>query len=233
MTILDQTTAVRLPAALAGLAALVVWETIQPFFPLFGRGPHARRVRLVHGVQNVAIGLGNGLVVRFGFIGAWIAVMEWSREHAVGLLHWITTPDWLRWALALLLLDLWTYAWHRLNHTVPVLWRFHRLHHSDRQMDATTASRFDSDSSVGSVKNAIRNGDFFDSARHFASNNNSSMSTQHSAIGNRNIFGWSSVFSTVSISTRFDGNAIVSHADVAIRNMNILAGRWIDSVCIG
>ena len=142
MTILDQTTAVRLPAALAGLAALVVWETIQPFFPLFGRGPHARRVRLVHGVKNVAIGLGNGLVVRFGFIGAWIAVMEWCRDHAVGLLHWITTPEWLRWALALLLLDLWTYAWHRLNHTVPVLWRFHRLHHSDRQMDATTASRF-------------------------------------------------------------------------------------------
>ena len=34
------------------------------------------------------------------------------------------------------------YAWHRINHRVPFLWRFHRVHHSDAQMDVTTASRF-------------------------------------------------------------------------------------------
>ena len=58
------------------------------------------------------------------------------------MLHWVALPDWLGWIAAILLLDVWTYAWHRLNHTVPALWRFHRLHHSDRQMDATTANRF-------------------------------------------------------------------------------------------
>jgi sterol desaturase/sphingolipid hydroxylase (fatty acid hydroxylase superfamily) len=43
---------------------------------------------------------------------------------------------------AVLLLDAWTYIWHRLNHAVPVFWRFHRVHHADARMDVTTASRF-------------------------------------------------------------------------------------------
>jgi sterol desaturase/sphingolipid hydroxylase (fatty acid hydroxylase superfamily) len=47
-----------------------------------------------------------------------------------------------RWIVVLFLLDAWTYAWHRLNHTVAFFWRFHRLHHSDCQMDVTKANRF-------------------------------------------------------------------------------------------
>lgn len=34
------------------------------------------------------------------------------------------------------------YLWHRGNHTIPFLWRFHRMHHSERQLDATSAARF-------------------------------------------------------------------------------------------
>jgi sterol desaturase/sphingolipid hydroxylase (fatty acid hydroxylase superfamily) len=34
------------------------------------------------------------------------------------------------------------YAWHRANHEVPLLWRFHRVHHTDPAMDSTTALRF-------------------------------------------------------------------------------------------
>lgn len=42
----------------------------------------------------------------------------------------------------LLLLDLWTYAWHRANHEWPLLWRFHRVHHLDGFLDTTSAVRF-------------------------------------------------------------------------------------------
>ena len=42
----------------------------------------------------------------------------------------------------MLTLDLWTYWWHRANHRIPFLWRFHRMHHSDPAMDVTTATRF-------------------------------------------------------------------------------------------
>ncbi|WP_310572061.1 sterol desaturase family protein [Gemmatimonas sp.] len=142
MKLADQITAFRLPAALTVLAVLVLWESVQPFFPLFGHGPQSVRDRVVHGMKNIAIGLVNVILVRFGFLGVWIAAMDWSREHGVGVLHWAPLPGATGWIVAILLLDGWTYAWHRLNHIVPGLWRFHRLHHSDRHMDATTASRF-------------------------------------------------------------------------------------------
>jgi sterol desaturase/sphingolipid hydroxylase (fatty acid hydroxylase superfamily) len=44
--------------------------------------------------------------------------------------------------LAVVVLDLWTYWWHRANHRWTLLWRFHRVHHSDSSMDVTTAVRF-------------------------------------------------------------------------------------------
>ncbi len=142
--------AARGSMAMAGLGVLLVWETVQPFLPLFGAGASAWRGRLRHAAWNLGRGAVNALVVRFGFLALWIATMTWSADHAVGLLRWLGTTGWVRWMLVILLLDLWTYTWHRLNHAVPVLWRFHRLHHSDAQMDVTTASRFHLGEIVGS-----------------------------------------------------------------------------------
>lgn len=55
-------------------------------------------------------------------------------------------PAWLDggWAILadLLVLDLWIYFWHRANHTVPFLWRFHEIHHLDEFLDASSAVRF-------------------------------------------------------------------------------------------
>ena len=42
----------------------------------------------------------------------------------------------------LVILDFWIFWWHRANHEVPVLWRFHEVHHLDRMLDVTTALRF-------------------------------------------------------------------------------------------
>lgn len=68
------------------------------------------------------------------------------------LAAWATTwqlglrPDWWAgvWAIALdlVLLDLWLYGWHRANHQVSFLWRFHEVHHRDGFLDVTTAVRF-------------------------------------------------------------------------------------------
>jgi sterol desaturase/sphingolipid hydroxylase (fatty acid hydroxylase superfamily) len=41
------------------------------------------------------------------------------------------------------------YLWHRANHAIPFLWRFHRMHHSDTEMDVTTATRFHLGEHVG------------------------------------------------------------------------------------
>ena len=45
-------------------------------------------------------------------------------------------------AAGVLLMDLTFYYWHRLNHTRPLLWRFHNVHHADPDMDVTTSFRF-------------------------------------------------------------------------------------------
>lgn len=55
-------------------------------------------------------------------------------------------PEWFSgWPglwLDILILDFWIYWWHRANHEIPFLWRFHEVHHLDRFLDTTTAVRF-------------------------------------------------------------------------------------------
>ncbi|WP_296701744.1 sterol desaturase family protein, partial [Thiocapsa sp. UBA6158] len=56
----------------------------------------------------------------------------------------------------LFLFDLWMYAWHRANHEVPLLWRLHRVHHTDPRMDSTTAFRFHpGEIAVSALLNAV------------------------------------------------------------------------------
>ena len=119
------------------LALLLLWETAAPFLA-FPKG----RARLVHGVLNVLLGVGNGLLTSLAFVGLWWFAADSSAKHGIGLLHWLAWPAMVEGIIAVLLLDVWTYAWHRLNHRVPFLWRFHRVHHSDPHMDVTTANRF-------------------------------------------------------------------------------------------
>lgn len=66
-----------------------------------------------------------------------IPVTYWAGSISLGL-----RPEWWGWALDILILDLWIYAWHRANHIFPFLWRFHQVHHLDELLDTTSAFRF-------------------------------------------------------------------------------------------
>lgn len=59
-----------------------------------------------------------------------------------GLLNHLDWPLWLEIAVAVLALDLALWAQHLVTHKVPLLWRIHRVHHADLDMDVTTAIRF-------------------------------------------------------------------------------------------
>ena len=65
-----------------------------------------------------------------------------TRRRRLGLLPWLRLPAWMDTVAGCLLLDLTLYHWHYLTHRVPLLWRFHRVHHADLDMDATTGVRF-------------------------------------------------------------------------------------------
>jgi sterol desaturase/sphingolipid hydroxylase (fatty acid hydroxylase superfamily) len=60
----------------------------------------------------------------------------------VGLFNTLAWPAWVEVALAVLILDLAIWAQHLVTHKVPLFWRFHRVHHADRDVDVTTGFRF-------------------------------------------------------------------------------------------
>lgn len=59
-----------------------------------------------------------------------------------GLFNLVDLPPWIEWAAAVLILDFAIWGQHLITHKVPVFWRFHRVHHADRDLDVTTAVRF-------------------------------------------------------------------------------------------
>jgi sterol desaturase/sphingolipid hydroxylase (fatty acid hydroxylase superfamily) len=136
-------TLARRAAPVLLLALFWGWETWRPFFG-------QREGRLRHAGHNLAIALFNTVVLglAFGFVTATVA--RWTEENQFGLLNAIGLDGPVRFVLALVLLDGWMYVWHRANHAIPFLWRFHRMHHSDRHMDVTTATRFHLGEHVGS-----------------------------------------------------------------------------------
>lgn len=74
------------------------------------------------------------------FSVAGVALM--AEEYSWGWLHRIDCPGWLEIVLAFVVLDLVIYLQHVLFHAVPLLWRLHRVHHADRDVDASTGVRF-------------------------------------------------------------------------------------------
>ena len=60
----------------------------------------------------------------------------------LGLVPRLNLPAPLATLASCVLLDYTLYLWHVLTHRVPLLWRFHRVHHADLDMDASTAVRF-------------------------------------------------------------------------------------------
>ncbi len=126
-------------SALSLLVILLTWESLVPFFAFFA-GDTRERAR--HGLKNLALGILNSVLTGLGFAAMWWTTAQWAQAHGFGLLNWLTLPAWARLAGVFLLFDAWMYSWHRLNHRIPFLWRFHRVHHSDLKMDVTTASRF-------------------------------------------------------------------------------------------
>ncbi len=114
----------------AWFALLALAERIAPAAP---RPRGSDRPRLT---RNLGLWAANTLMNPFITVpiaAAAAAFPLWTRPDA---------PLLAQFAFDLLLLDLWAYAWHRANHRLPLLWRFHRVHHLDEFLDATSAVRF-------------------------------------------------------------------------------------------
>ena len=122
----------------AVLPLLWILETRLPFF-LEHQNP---RERIQHDAKNISFGILNASLVAWPISAALAASAAWSQGAAFGILHRLGLPQLPTTCLAFLLLDLWMYLWHRANHGLPFLWRFHKMHHSDAEMSASTGVRF-------------------------------------------------------------------------------------------
>src|ERR1700736_6539076 len=68
--------------------------------------------------------------------------LRWSVDKPFGLIHVVALPAPFTFLLSFLLMDLMFFYWHLANHRVPLLWRFHNVHHIDSDLDVSTAFRF-------------------------------------------------------------------------------------------
>ena len=125
---------IAIPAFL--LAALMVAERVWPRRQLvLGRYPRW----LTHAfffLTNAAV----GRILAFIMVVAVAA--NWSAQNQFGLFYATKLPWWLETGLAVIILDFAVWLQHVALHRVPLLWRMHAVHHSDRDLDATTALRF-------------------------------------------------------------------------------------------
>ena len=121
----------------ATVALGVMW-LLEGLIPMF----EGRRERARHDASNVALGVANAAVASLIFAGATLVATEWARANSFGVLHWLGARGVWGFVLGFVILDLWQYFWHRLNHGIPFLWRFHAVHHADRDLGASSGLRF-------------------------------------------------------------------------------------------
>ena len=132
---LDAEPLIRLGVFAAVLAGLMVWEYLAPRRQLAVN----RRRRWPSNVGVVVI---DAVLLRILFPTAAVGLALIAEAHGWGLLNVVAVPAWLAILIAIILLDLIIYAQHVLFHAVPLLWRLHRMHHADLDIDVTTGIRF-------------------------------------------------------------------------------------------
>lgn len=71
-----------------------------------------------------------------------LSIAAYASAQGWGLLNQISLNPWVAGTLAVILLDLAIWAQHVAFHHVPWLWRLHSVHHTDRDLDATSGVRF-------------------------------------------------------------------------------------------
>jgi sterol desaturase/sphingolipid hydroxylase (fatty acid hydroxylase superfamily) len=119
---------------LGTFALVAVWESFKP----------RRRLITVTGARwfnNIALTSLGALLAQFCLPLAAFSFAVLAEERGWGLFNQLPLPFWLSCALAVLIMDFATYGIHRLFHVIPALWRCHKIHHTDLDVDCGTAIR--------------------------------------------------------------------------------------------
>lgn len=125
----------RAAILVGGITFFWVWESAAPLFRF-------RYTKWRHALVNLFF-TATTIVVNFALAFLLLLASDWTVANGVGVLQWVPgLPLAAQLLVGLLLLDL-VSAWlaHWVQHKTPLLWRLHLIHHSDREIDTTTANR--------------------------------------------------------------------------------------------
>lgn len=117
---------------------LALFAAIEFIAPLAKR----RTGRPFQWFTNFSIIIIDTAILRLLFPLLAVGVALYAHENSIGLFNIIELNDWAVLFISLLALDLLIYGQHVLVHKVPILWRLHRMHHTEIGLDVTSANRF-------------------------------------------------------------------------------------------
>ncbi len=127
--------ALRLGCFLGVLVLMALWEVRAPR----RRASASKRVRWTGNLGLVVL---NTMILRVLFPAAAVGVAAFCAARGWGVLALLGLPAWATLVVAVVALDLTIYLQHVMLHAIPVLWRLHRVHHTDLDFDLTTGLRF-------------------------------------------------------------------------------------------
>jgi sterol desaturase/sphingolipid hydroxylase (fatty acid hydroxylase superfamily) len=117
------------------LLALFVWEVLAP----------RRQQSLGRDLRwpgNLGVVVIDTLLVRLLLPTTAVGLALVCEARGWGLFQVLAWPAWITLPLGFLAMDLAIYLQHVMFHAVPALWRLHRMHHADQDIDVTTGVRF-------------------------------------------------------------------------------------------
>ncbi len=126
---------IRLSAFFGVLFIIGLWEIRFPRKKLTAS-------KTVRWFGNLGITFINGLALRVSLPIMAVGMAVYCRENSWGLLNVFKVNDGLAIVIAVMLMDFIIYFQHVLFHSVPTLWRLHRMHHTDLDLDVSSGSRF-------------------------------------------------------------------------------------------
>jgi sterol desaturase/sphingolipid hydroxylase (fatty acid hydroxylase superfamily) len=135
MFLLNNEVVLRLGFFVSIFLGMALWEKITPRRPLTQK-------RSTRWSNNLGLTAFNAVLVFLVFPVAAVGTALYAEEKGWGLFSWLHLPGWLEGIAAIFLLDLTIYLQHVLFHKIPLFWRFHKMHHTDLDIDVTTGARF-------------------------------------------------------------------------------------------
>ena len=126
---------IRLGFFFGVFAVMALWEIVTP-------RRHLRVSKAIRWTNNLGLVFFNSFVLRLLFPAAAVGMAAFAGEQGWGLFNYLDAPYWVGVLASVIILDFFIWLQHVMVHAVPLLWRLHRVHHADRDLDVTTGARF-------------------------------------------------------------------------------------------